>query len=156
VPQRRRRRASEWKRIRDVLLRRRASYGVAEVAELLGIPAETVESASGREPAWEDVVALGLEHRWTYRMLSAACPEALPPLVRGVTRSVALPRYQWAVLRLLAARQSEAEGREITVSDLIEEAVSMAVLTRIEDWESVEAALPGVRAAAEWPELDRE
>lgn len=156
MPQRRRRRSSEWKRIREVLLQRRVSYGVAEVAELLGIPAEAVEDASGPDVAWEDVVALGLEHRWTYRMLSAACPEALPPLVRGVTRSVALPRYQWALLRLLAAWQSEAEGRAITVSDLVEEAVSLAVLTRIEEWASVEAALPGVRAAAEWPELDRE
>ncbi|HEX6096828.1 MAG TPA: hypothetical protein VF432_10935 [Thermoanaerobaculia bacterium] len=152
MPQRRRRRSSEWKRIREVLLRRQASYGVAEVASLLGIAPETVETASGPGLSWEDIVALGLEHRWTYRTLTAACPEALPPLVRVVTRPVALPRYQWAVLRLLAARQAQEQGREITVSDLIEEAVSTAVLTRIEDWASLEQALPGVRAAAEWPE----
>lgn len=38
-----------------------------------------------------------------------------------------------------------------------EEAVSTAVLAQIDDWESLEASLPGVRGAAAWPSAtDRE
>jgi len=199
---RRRRLPSDWKRIREVFLRRRASYDLTEVPALLGIPRAAVHAAidqgtitrlssrassegpgrAGRQahstsptrpgPSldarddrgddfridWEDVVTLGLEHRWTYRMLTAALrgldAAALPVLVRVITRPVLLPRYQWQVLRLLAARQSQRERREITVSDLIEDAVSTAVLMRIDDWEALEAELPGVRAAAEWPQED--
>lgn len=169
MPQRRRP-SPEWKRIRALFLGRRASYDPAAVPGLLGIDPSTVQLAiddgtvaairSGGEVriAWEDVVALGLEHRWTYRMLTDAlrgrAGAALPRLVRVVTGCVVLPRYQWQILRFLAASQAREEGREITVSDLLEEAVSTALLTRNHDWERIEAALPGVRAAVAWPSSD--
>lgn len=158
---------SDRKRIRELFLEPRGSYGVAEVCALLQVPESTVQRAiddltvaasdAGGEAriGWEDVVALGLEHRWTVRMLSEALrgreAAALPPLVRVAAREVVLPRYQWEVLRLLAERRTREERREITVSDLLEEAVSEALLGRIEDWESLEAALPGVREATAWP-----
>jgi hypothetical protein len=61
------------------------------------------------------------------------------------------PRYQWHILRLLAAPKAQDERRQITVSDLVEEAVSSTFLTTIDEWEPFEASLPGVRAAAAWP-----
>ncbi|HEX6100987.1 MAG TPA: hypothetical protein VF432_32010 [Thermoanaerobaculia bacterium] len=171
MPQRRRLPA-EWKRIREVFLHRRPSYGSAEVPALLGIPESTLRQAieegtvaaipsGGGELriAWEDVVALGLEHRWTYRLLTAALrgrsAAALPPLVRVKRGHVELPDYQWQILRLLAARRAHDERREITASDLLEEAVTTALLTPIDErgWERLDAALPGVRAAA-WPPAD--
>jgi hypothetical protein len=103
-------------------------------------------------------LTLGLEHRWTVRMLTAALrgleSAPLPDLVRVRPRQVVRPRYQWQVLQLLAARRAKPEKRDFTVSDLLEEAVSTAVLTQINDWESLEAAFPGVRGAAAWPSGD--
>lgn len=152
-----RRSAPERERIREVFLARRESYDLSAAAQLLGISEEAVREAAagGSEPrmGWEDVVALGLEQRWTYRMLTEALgPDAaaLPLLVRVVPRRVLLPRYQWDVLGLLAARRARDEQREITVSDVIEEAVA-AYLAAIDDWGALEASLPGVRAAAMWP-----
>jgi hypothetical protein len=166
MPQRRRP-PTERERIREVFLGGRASYGAAEVPALLGINEARVRQAidqggiaaiaDGAETriAWEDVVTLGLEHRWTVRMITAALRgldhASLPDLVRVRPGQVVLPRYQWQVLRLLAARRAKAEKRKITVSDLLEEAVSMALLSRIEEWDRLEASLPGVRAAAAWP-----
>lgn len=166
----RRRTASDWRRIREVFLRRRAVYGVAEVSELLRLPGAAVQEAIetgvvtalsiGNEIAlaWEDVVVLGLEHRWTPRMLTEALRGrgmyALPPLVRVSSREVALPSFQWKLLRLIAAERSKAEEREITVSDLVEEAISTALVTRIIDWTALEASQPGLRAATEWPSED--
>lgn len=103
----------------------------------------------------EEVVGLGLEHRWTVRTLAAALrgldAAALPELVRVRPGRIALPRYQWQVLELLAARRAEDGKREITASDLLEEAVSTAILAQIDDWETLEASIPGVREAAAWP-----
>jgi hypothetical protein len=157
----------EWWRIRQLFLERRASYDSAEVSTLLGIEPATVRQAleegtivavpagEALRVGWEDVVGLGLEHRWTYRMLAAALrgfdDAPLPPLVQTVAGRVVLPRYQWQILRVLAARKGHAKRRQITVSDLLEEAVSTAVLTTIEEWDPLEAMLPGVRAAAAWP-----
>jgi hypothetical protein len=157
----------EWRRIRQLFLERRASYDSAEVSTLLGVEPATVRQAvdggaiaavrSGEalRIAWEDVVALGLEHRWTYRMLAAALrgfdDAPLPPLVRTVAGRVVLPRYQWQILRVLATRKAHDERRQIIVSDLVEEAVSSAFLTTIEEWEGLATSLPGVRAAAAWP-----
>jgi hypothetical protein len=137
------------------------------VSELLRVPAAAVLDAietgiitvlgTGSDVAvgWEDVVVLGLEHRWTPRMLTEALRgpgmHALPPLIRVLSRRVSLPSYQWEILRLIAAQRSEAEEREITMSDLIEEAISTAIVTRIEDWTTLEASHPGLRAAARWP-----
>jgi hypothetical protein len=162
MPQRRRRSPSiEWKRIREVFRERRASYDVADVPDLIGIPPATLQNAIAEriiDPgaiAWEDIVALGLEHRWTLRMLTEALRgrdrELLPPLVRVVAGRVVLPRHQWQLLRFLAAERARNEYREITVSDLLEETVSTALLTHDHDWTRIEAALPGVRAAAAWP-----
>jgi hypothetical protein len=157
----------EWRRIRQLFLERRASYDSAEVSTLLGVEPAAVRqaveegtvtalpSSEALRIAWEDVVALGLEHRWTYRMLAAALrgfDEApLPPLVRTVAGRVVLPRYQWQILRVVAAGKAHDKRRQITISDLLEEAVTMAVLTTIEEWDPLEAMLPGVRAAAAWP-----
>lgn len=171
MPQRRRL-PTEWRRIRDLFRRRRDCYGAGEVAALLGIEEATVRRAilhgeiaaraAGGELriCWEDVVTLGLEHRWTVRTLTAAlrgtrrAGDALPRLVRTVPGRIVLPRYQWQILRLLAERRAHSEGREITVSDLLEHAVTTALLMPIDDWEALDAALPGVRAANAWPSAD--
>jgi hypothetical protein len=171
MPQRRRV-PIEWKRIRRLFLMPQSSYTAAETSELLGIDDRTVRQAAdegtvtaippdgGLRIPWEDVVALGLEQRWTFRMLTEALRgrsgTALPPLVRVVAGRVALPRHQWQVLRHLAERRARLEYREITVDDLLEEAVSTAVLTQIEDWEELEASIPGVREAAAWPSGESE
>ena len=166
MPQRRRT-SAEWKRIRELFVRRRDAYAPGEAAALAGIPPAAIGKAiaegivgptAGGAIPWEDVVALGLEHRWTIRTLTEALQgrdrAALPPLVRAVAGRVVLPRYQWQILHFLAASRTRAERREITASDLLEEAVSTALLTRDQDWERLEAALPGVRAAAAWPSAD--
>lgn len=166
MPQRRRPTSDET-RIRALFVDRRDAYDPADVPALLGIPEAAVRKAieegavspdaAGAIP-WEDVVALGLEHRWTLRMLTEALRgrdrAALPPLVRAVAGRVVLPRHQWQILRLLAADRTRAERREITASDLLEEAISTVLLTRDSDWERIEAALPGVRAALAWPAKD--
>lgn len=156
--------ALEWIRIREVFRDRRASYDAAEVPALIGIRADTLQKAiaegivgvtAAGAIAWEDVVALALEHRWTPRMLTEALRgrelAALPPLVRTVAGRVVLPRHQWQILRFLAAERTRDERREITASDLLEEVVSTSLLTHDHDWTRIEAELPGVRAAAAWP-----
>ena len=155
----RRRTPSDWERIRALFRERRTSYDAAEAPALIGIPPETLQkelgTIDGSALAWEDVIALGLDRRWTPRMLTEALRRrglaALPPLVRTVAGRVVLPRYQWQLLRFLAADRARAERREITASDLLEEAVSTALLTQDYDWKRIEAALPGVRAAVDWP-----
>jgi len=159
--------ASDWSHIREVFLRRAAVYGLTEVSGLLRLPDAAIQAAveqgvvtvlgSGSEAAiaWEDVVMLGLEHRWTPRMFTEALRgrgiQVLPPLVRVTPERVVLPAYQWKILRLTSATRSRSEEREITVSDLIEEAVSTGVIAKIEDWTTLEASQPSLRAAAEWP-----
>ncbi|HYC89487.1 MAG TPA: hypothetical protein VEO54_09780 [Thermoanaerobaculia bacterium] len=163
----RRRPRPEWNRIRELFLGRRESYATTELPALLGIAAAAVQQAIddktitpipvGRElrVVWEDVVTLALEHRWTSRLLTDALrrfPRApLPPLLRVTPARVTLPRYQWHILRLLAARQSRADRRDITVSDLLEQAVTTAFIMRIEDWEELEKSLPGVSDTVSWP-----
>lgn len=152
-----RRSSSDRDRIRELFLNRQESYDVSAVPQLLGISEEAVRDAmsggNGLRAGWEDVVALGLRHRWTFAMLTEVLGSdaaALPPLVRVVARRVLLPRYQWDVLTVLAARRARDERREITVSDLIEEAVA-GHLAAADVWDDLEASLPGVRAAAMWP-----
>ena len=162
MPKRRRPPSSARRRIRELFRGRHASYDAAEVPALIGIPRSTLQEAiaNGAFEAhaaipWEDVVALGLDHRWTLRTVTEALQggglAALPPLVRTVAGRVVLPRHQWQILRFLAAERSRTERRELNVSDLLEEAVSTALLTQIHDWDPLEALLPGVRAAAAWP-----
>lgn len=159
---------TDRERIREVFLGGRAWYGAAEVPALLGIHEATVRQAIDQggiaaipvgaelRIAWEDVVTLGLEHRWTVRTITAALRglDCVPDPVRVRAGQVVLPRYQWQVLRLLAARRAKAEKRDFTMSDLLEEAVSTAVLSNSEDWERLDALLPGVRTAATWPSAD--
>lgn len=147
MPHRRRRAPSERERIRldaDVML--------AAIAE------GTIEAARTGEAlliAWDHVVVLGLNHRWTDRILTAALRDAdsplLPPLVQVMPGRVELPRYQWQILNALAERRGREERRELTVSDLLEEATS-ELLARMQDdtWDS----LPSTRAAAAWPSSD--
>jgi hypothetical protein len=166
----RRRAPTERERIREIFLQGRASYGAGEVPEILGLHEAAVRQAidqgaiaaipDGAEVriAWEDVVALGLEHRWTLRMLTAALRgldgASLPDLVRVRPGQVVLPRYQWQVLHLLAVSRAKTGKRNLTVSDLLEEAISTAFLSNPEDWDRLEELLPGVRAAATWPSSD--
>lgn len=168
---RRRRPSPEGERIRELFLDRQESYEPGALARLLGISGATVREAiaDGRITAipaggevrimWQDVVALGLEQRWTLRMLTEALrgadAAALPPPIRVVPHRVLLPQYQWDVLRLLAAQRARDERREITVSDLLEEATA-ALLAAIDDWEAWETSLPGLRAAAAWPAAEQE
>ncbi len=168
MPHHRRRRApSERERIRELFLARRPSYTFEETRDLVGVDEEvmraaiaegTIEATRTGEAlriAWDDLVVLGLNHRWTYRILTAALRDAgaplLPPLVQGTPGRVELPRYQWQLLGQLAERRAREERRELTVSDLLEEAAT-EFLARIDDdtWGS----LPGARAAAAWPLSD--
>lgn len=155
--------APEWNGIREVFLSGRTSWETVELPALLGIDESTVRqalddgtlTAAGFRVSWEELVAWALQTRWTYRMLTAALQGRdrgrLPPLVRVTRGRIALPRYQWALLRLLAAEKGRAERRELTVSDLLEEAVTTAFVMKIDDWERVERLLPGIRAADAWP-----
>lgn len=155
--------APEWKGIREVFLSGRTSWDTAELPALLGIDESAVRQAleDGTLGAvsscvsWEELVAWALQTRWTYRMLTAALQGRhrgrLPRLARVTRGRIVLPRYQWKLLRHLAAEKARAERREITVSDLLEEAVTTAFVMKIEEWDRLERILPGIHAADAWP-----
>lgn len=167
MPQRQR---DERDRIRAIFLNPQTSYSLVKVPDLVGITPEDVLQAVQQgvlSPAqdgddlrvsWEDVVALGLERRWTLRMLTEALQDdevpTLPHSIRVVSGRALLPRYQWQLLRWLAAQQSRQESREITPSDLLEEAVDAAMAARGIDWKEVETVIPAIRAALAWPAAD--
>jgi len=163
---------ADVQRIRTLFSDARASYDVAESAELLGVSVDEIrrhidERAvtalfSGEEVRirWADLVGLGLDERWGYRLLTDAlrgnCGAAhLPSLVRVVRGTLLLPSYQWKVLPILAAQWRCDQGRAWTASDIVEKAIS-DVLGDVTDWSALEAAIPGVRAASTWPERDFE
>jgi hypothetical protein len=169
MPQRRQYQA-DLARIREVFRDRRPSYAEAEIPDLIGIAPHLLGRAIELKAistlpcdgevhiSWHDVVILALEHRWSYAMLTAALREPtepqLPSLVQVSARRIALPRYQWQILTELASCRARSEHRVFTVSDLLEEAVTTAVLMPIDDWNRLEQTLPGVRAANEWPVSD--
>jgi hypothetical protein len=152
---------SDRDRIRDLFLRPRAVYGLAEAASALGMVPETVREAiadgtidavgEGEELllAWEEIMTLAVLRRWTPRIISNALPDAMvPPLAARERNRVDLPRYMWQLLAVLAAERAAAEDRPLTVSDLIEECVYQTCVAGIT---SLDEQIPGVSVAAEWP-----
>jgi hypothetical protein len=155
---------SDRDRIRDLFLRPRAVYALAEAASALGMAPETVREAiaagtidaagEGEELrlAWEEIVTLAVLRRWTPRIISNALPGAMVlPLAARERRRVDLPRYMWKLLSILAAERAAAEDRPLTVSDLLEECVYQTHVARITSWTSLDERIPGVTAAAVWP-----
>lgn len=101
---------------------------------------------------WQEVVTLGVLRRWTPRVVSAALPlQRVPSLARSVRRRVDLPRGLWELLALVAEERAAAEEREITVSDVIEEALHHALHAPITSGSSSEERIADLRAAAVWP-----
>ncbi len=155
---------ADLQRIRRLFADAQPSYGVAESAALLGLAEAEIrrelaegnvaalQSGGETRIAWADLVWLGLMRRWTVRMLSDAVRgRRMPALVRVVPGTLELPRYQWRVLALLAEERRREEGRAWSASDLVEEAISDFILPSGDDWQSLEAVAPGLRAASEWP-----
>lgn len=155
---------SDRQRIRELFTNRRTAYGLAEAASALGLSPDAVRQAiasgavdgAGRGDevrlAWEEVVTLAALRRWTPRIMSNALPDGMVlPLAKRERRRVDLPRYMWELLAILAAERTAAEGRLLTVSDLIEEAVDQTHVSGITPWSSIEERIPGVTAATVWP-----
>lgn len=143
--------------IRAVFLQRRESYAPREVQRLTGLEPERVSAAiqqgeiegrlqgKGFRIRWPQLAALALD-RWTIQEVESGlgedAPQALPPLVRTVTLTVRVPRYQVSMLEELA-RQGFS----------IDAIVTDALLTVAEDnvaklWE----AIPGFDEAINFPE----
>lgn len=157
-------RPSDRARIRRLFLRARPWYGLGEAAGLLAMTVDEVRRAiedgvieavdfdGELRIAWQEVVVLGMLQRWTPRIISTALPpQQVPPLARSARRPVHLPRYLWDLLALLARERSTNEDRELTISDLVEEALHHAVLADLESAEEMERQIPGIRKTAAWP-----
>jgi hypothetical protein len=156
--------ATDRVRIRELFLRPRPWYRLAEAAEALRMQPEDVRAAIAEGVAdavelegeiripWEEVITLGVLRRWTPRVVSSALPaEQVPELVRSVRKPIQLPRYLWELLAIVAAERTATEEREVTMSDVIEEAVHHALHAQVTSWKSLEERIPGVCTAAVWP-----
>jgi hypothetical protein len=144
-------------RIRGLFLDRRESYGPDDVLALTGIAAERVRAAieegevegellpDGFRIVWEQLAALALDV-WgidaidVEEALGADAGRVLPPLVRSVSLTVRVPRYQVAVLGMLARREG------VSVDALVREALLALTEERGEELE-----LPGLWEAIDFP-----
>jgi hypothetical protein len=157
-----RRRRTDRARIRHVFLRARPWYGLGEAAEVLAMTEDQVKEAiedgvidavdfeGDPRIAWQELVVLGVLYRWTPRLIATAVPrQHVPPLARSVRKPIDLPHYLWELLALVTTERTVAEERELTVSDIIEEAIHHALLDKTP--RALEQRLPGIRLAAAWP-----
>jgi hypothetical protein len=153
-------------RIRRLFLDRRESYGADDVQALTGIAPERVRAAieqgeidgevegellpGGFRISWEQLAVLALDV-WgidvvdVEEALGADAVRVLPPLVRTVSLTVRVPRYQVAVLGMLARREG------VAVDALVREALLALTEERGEELE-----LPGLWEAIEFPASERE
>jgi hypothetical protein len=148
-------------RIRKLFLDRRESYGPDDVLALTGIAAERVRAAieqgeidgevegellpDGFRIVWEQLAALALDV-WgidavdVEEALGGDAVRVMPPLVRSVSLTVRVPRYQVAVLGMLARRDG------VSVDALVREALLALTEERGEGLE-----LPGLWEAIDFP-----
>ena len=144
----------------ELFLRRRPTYGEADVLRLARIsPAalqravdegeiEPEENGAERVFAWEDVATLALG-RWTPRRISAAVGAALPLLNRTHTITVQLPLYQIRFLHWLAQASTESGKPAPNLSDVLEREIDGIVSSIPDsDFASLEQRIPGFAAAA--------
>lgn len=105
-------------------------------------------SCSGRVIGIEEVVGKALE-LWPLEAIEQALGRdaalVLPPELRTQSISVCLPRYQIAMLRVLA------EQRQTTVGHLIAQQLGYLADERMHE---MAAAIPGFSDAFHWPHVD--
>jgi excisionase family DNA binding protein len=144
-------------RIRNLFLASRATYTVAEAAELLNLSwaevrgwletgeVEGIETGRGLVLPWAEVVFMGMEW-WGQEAVEEALGEdrqrALPELVQLAELRVRLPRYEIAAVERVAAREGKS--------------VDAVVARELLDFVSAEAEwltqeVPGFAAALAWP-----
>ncbi len=164
---RRRNRASEGARIREVFLQPQALYETADAARLLGLSEPEIRRRIGdgsieavardgeQLVAWQELLGAGAAERWTPRSVAEALPPRIVPrLARSARGTIVLPLYVWKVLRIVARELSAEEDRELNASDLVERAVHRHYVEEIRDWRAFEERVPGIHAAAVWPAMD--
>ena len=147
-------------RIRAIFLHDEPSVSIETATSLLGwsraemlqaiatIEIEARLGCSGRVVAIEEVVAKALE-LWPLEEIEDALGRhaalVLPPELRTQSLCVRLPRYQVAMLRLLA------EQRRTTVGHVI--ARQLGYLAD-EHMHELSSAIPGFSDAFRWPDVD--
>jgi hypothetical protein len=148
-------------RIRRLFLDRRESYGPDEVLAVTGITAERVRAAiydgdiegevegellpGGFRIVWAQLATLaldvwGIDASDVEEALGADAARVLPPLVRTVSLTVRVPRYQVAVLGMLARQEG------VPVDALVREALLALTEERADVLE-----LPGLWEAVDFP-----
>jgi hypothetical protein len=142
--------------LRKLFTECRAFYTLEEARRLAGVSASAVARAieeGAVEPAlpWEDVAGLALA-RWTPRRIAHIVGGALPPLNQFRTIRVELPVYQLRLLHYLAEQRSTRET-PLAVSDVLE--YELTALAFEEDVASLDRAIPGFAAAANFPLLQQ-
>jgi hypothetical protein len=145
----------------DVLIQlltdRSRAFSVAQVARMLRLPEAVVAEANGGRTnhplSWQDVIALGLLHRWTIRMVAEVSPSgAIPQALATQPGEISLPAYQWAVLAHSAElRRAAGMDPDYGLSDAVEEAVFHYVVSCVGDWRPIEQRCPTAERAAMWP-----
>jgi hypothetical protein len=143
--------------IRRLFLEPKATYTVAEAAEVLGMKwrevrgwmevgeLEGVETEHGRELPWDELVQFGMDF-WSQEAveeaLGAELAEVIPELLRLTDLEVRLPRLEVVALERVAAAEKES------VSTLLGRELRDFVSAHSE-WLSAE--VPGFAAALAWP-----
>ena len=154
--------ATDKSRIIELFAKRKPHYALAEVLRLTRSSVDEVNAAieageldPHREGGallftWEDVVTLALRS-WTPRMLAAALgpSSAVPQLNRVKPITVHLPLYQIRMLQLLAAAERAGFRRRPNSSDILERL--LLDLASSVDTDAMEEAIPGFRAALQFP-----
>jgi len=155
--------ATDRSRLVELFARRKPRYELADVLRLTRSSAEEVnaaveagELAPDREDelllfAWEDLVTLALRH-WTPRMIVTALgpsAAAVPQLNRLEPITVHLPLYQIRLLHVLAAAERAGFRGRLNASDILERL--LLDLASSIDGDAMEEAIPGFRAALQFP-----
>jgi hypothetical protein len=142
-------------RIRSLFFSARVSYSIRDVASLLELSADDVQSwinvgeleASGGSILWSEVVSFALDF-WSQEVveeaLGADLANAIPELLRLSDLEVRLPRMQVITLERLAALDGE------TVNAVLARELRDLVSVHSE-WLSLEVA--GFAEAMAWPEM---
>lgn len=147
-------------RIRTIFLHEQPYVSTREAAELLGwsrndmsaaIEASEIETkitCSGRRIPIEEVAAKALE-QWPLEVIEEALGReaalVLPPELRTQHLAVRLPRYQVAMLRVLA------EQRQTSVGHVVARQLEYLAEEHLHE---MMAAIPGFGDAYQWPDID--
>jgi len=149
-------------RIRSIFLARRESYGLNEARRLTGRSTESLRRAirDGEIEAieiapndwripWVSMAALAVD-TWGIEAIEAELgPKEtsfiLPPLVRGTSITLRLPRYQVAMLEVLGRRP------ETSVNSIVADALLPIAEERTDE---MELLIPGFAEAIHYPETE--